>query len=73
MKNHSDMVKPFRTFRNIQRWVYFPNRLSPVLLPDQWGNTALHIAAANSRLDIVEVLVNAGANVHARDDVSFLD
>lgn len=38
-------------------------------LAEQYGQTALLIAAANESVDMVECLVQAGANLEARDNV----
>ena len=39
-----------------------------MFLQDQW--TPLHVAAANSRSDIVKILLEEGADVNVKDKVS---
>ena len=41
------------------------------LLYMQFGDTALHTAAWNGRVEVVELLVRHGANVHSVNKVSY--
>ncbi len=39
----------------------------PIDIRDEWGHTALHYAARDGKLDIVELLLSLGAEVEAMD------
>ena len=46
--------------------------LSLLLLADQWGKTALHLAVRQERVEAAVQLIAAGADVDAKDQVRTL-
>ena len=51
--------------------IYLTNiSVSLCVTPWKYGGTALHVAAAHGHVKVVEVLLDRGANIEARNDVS---
>jgi len=46
-------------------------RMRAELIPETWGATPLHLAARRDRTEIVEALLQAGADKNAADDLGF--